>query len=491
MDDDYEFDSAPPEEVGYLWELRALNALRFSSQVCAVWRAIILKSSTLWASVLDLECLNQINEDWRNEVLRRTGQALLSLRGLIDGENEKIRSWFSSVVAENWDRIQQLDVTLSPATDHNCQAVSWMFLVQPSKYLRRFCLNIRPPTSTAICTQGITYPLQGPWLSQLRQLSLSQPNPRSIPSTYHLLDILRTMPLLESLQLTIRENLLSFYILLHCIHPGDGCCLFVEAADDSQGTIPFDGLENMQDLMFMWSSGYFKVHPPKALRIHMKQLEYRIIELPFHPAGPQTRFYSSFRPAATEHARALHHFASLDQSFFQSLTYLDIEASPDNANDSVFRFLFDLDGLEVSSMPFSTLQFLSSHLPPRDKDYITLPSLQTLTVRNIKQEVPNLGADAFNVASPFTKFLTWRQGEVPLKNLDLTECGSGLPNMGFLDTFTGLNVIWTGPGRKEESYSHWMTFPADKHISIDPLLKFGAFDIVLVVESFKFFKGPV
>lgn len=51
----------------------ALTVTRYSSQVCREWCRVLLESPTIWAISLDLQRLNQANDDWQNEILRRTG----------------------------------------------------------------------------------------------------------------------------------------------------------------------------------------------------------------------------------------------------------------------------------------------------------------------------------------------------------------------------------------------------------------------------------
>ncbi|KDR80339.1 hypothetical protein GALMADRAFT_153974, partial [Galerina marginata CBS 339.88] len=50
-----------------------LNTVRLTSQVCSHWREIILGSPIIWASTIELQILRQKSDNWRKEVMRRTG----------------------------------------------------------------------------------------------------------------------------------------------------------------------------------------------------------------------------------------------------------------------------------------------------------------------------------------------------------------------------------------------------------------------------------
>ncbi|KAF8963098.1 hypothetical protein BDZ97DRAFT_1920004 [Flammula alnicola] len=62
----------------------SLKTSRRSSQVCSHWQEIILRQSILWGSCIDFTALEQEKGDWREEVLRRTGNSLLSISAIMN-----------------------------------------------------------------------------------------------------------------------------------------------------------------------------------------------------------------------------------------------------------------------------------------------------------------------------------------------------------------------------------------------------------------------
>ncbi|KDR77727.1 hypothetical protein GALMADRAFT_411780 [Galerina marginata CBS 339.88] len=59
-------------------DIPAIHTLRHTSQVCSAWRDLALDCRSLWARVIDFNCLR--HEEWRDEVLRRTATSPLSVR---------------------------------------------------------------------------------------------------------------------------------------------------------------------------------------------------------------------------------------------------------------------------------------------------------------------------------------------------------------------------------------------------------------------------
>ncbi|KAF8903503.1 hypothetical protein CPB84DRAFT_773692 [Gymnopilus junonius] len=95
--------------------LRALTTTRYSSQVCREWRSIILGSSTLWARLLDLDLLQQEEGDWRDEILRRSGEThplwiRNTRKAMMDEMPLGLETFLLRLLDEYWDRVQKVDI---------------------------------------------------------------------------------------------------------------------------------------------------------------------------------------------------------------------------------------------------------------------------------------------------------------------------------------------------------------------------------------------
>ncbi|KAF8875862.1 hypothetical protein CPB84DRAFT_1853133 [Gymnopilus junonius] len=197
------------------------------SHVSSDWRNTILLSPILWAAVFDLRYLR--NHEWMEEVIRRTGQAPLSIIG--EGRNFKISERVFRYLEENWERISYMDVLLtnfiprisSDILEGRARAVERVLcLLQRPAPLLEICWfdirfhSVRPVTSSERIDDNlpdgfrffnnhapalvefhspILIDLRAPWLSQLRHLSLHGPL-----ETADLLQALSSMPVLEILE---------------------------------------------------------------------------------------------------------------------------------------------------------------------------------------------------------------------------------------------------------------------------------------------------
>ncbi|KAF4618870.1 hypothetical protein D9613_009651 [Agrocybe pediades] len=88
-------------------EDKCLVTLRRVSQVCSAWRSLVLSSPSLWANALDFRSLSQEGDNWRNEVVRRTGAAPLSITNLgIRGNRADDFLWV--VIESNMKRLRRV-----------------------------------------------------------------------------------------------------------------------------------------------------------------------------------------------------------------------------------------------------------------------------------------------------------------------------------------------------------------------------------------------
>jgi hypothetical protein len=129
-------------------EPRALTSTCQCSQVCQNWRRILLHASSLWGNVLDLDALSMGNDNWRNEILRRTGISLLSVSGIQQplGRSKSSREFFYSLLEKNWDRIRLLHISHDeqPVNMHGkIDEIRWSrILSSPAKHLESFQLSV-------------------------------------------------------------------------------------------------------------------------------------------------------------------------------------------------------------------------------------------------------------------------------------------------------------------------------------------------------------
>ncbi|KAF4610547.1 hypothetical protein D9613_006532 [Agrocybe pediades] len=223
--------------VSYVQLWSSLDVLRYASQVCEGWRDIVLSSPILWGKCLNFDHLTRSKGAWRAEVIKRTGDALISItcRRKLNysepgAEDEDL--FVASFIKDNWHRIRSLDIAiLSPhllgayLETHTSPAPNLIYtrctlregvdaartrrnnasqedqgrlitLAGDAPRLRTILLETSHPDLFQLPNTN-----QAPWLSQLRSLRLS-----SCAGLSQILEILKSTPLLESLGLSLHRG---------------------------------------------------------------------------------------------------------------------------------------------------------------------------------------------------------------------------------------------------------------------------------------------
>ncbi|PPQ98175.1 hypothetical protein CVT26_003221 [Gymnopilus dilepis] len=119
------------------FSLRALTVTRRSSQVCHLWREIIVGTSSIWARLIDWPLLQKLKtDDWKKEIFRRSGEYPLSIKSdewIRDGPNLKA---FTALIDIYWDRIQSLEFGLYYIMTHNAVEDIYQVLSRPAHCLQ-------------------------------------------------------------------------------------------------------------------------------------------------------------------------------------------------------------------------------------------------------------------------------------------------------------------------------------------------------------------
>jgi len=135
----------------------AISYIRSSSQVCQLWRRVILQSSIIWGQLLNINYLRQCNDCWRKEVLRRTGVSPLHVVAEVffnspDKLVAKVNDYLLSILDHQWHRIRLLHLRVHDLETDVSRRASQL-LQRPAPWLRSFRLEIVPiPWNTAIDT---------------------------------------------------------------------------------------------------------------------------------------------------------------------------------------------------------------------------------------------------------------------------------------------------------------------------------------------------
>ncbi|KAF8965023.1 hypothetical protein BDZ97DRAFT_2058152, partial [Flammula alnicola] len=165
-----------------------------SSHVCGEWRKIILGDPLLWGSCIDFRVLAQKKDHWMEEILRRTGDSLLSVVVNLDRNSAALSKFFSALLKHHWTRIRHLYIP--SRLEQFAFGELWNALVRPAPHLQSFHIYLSHPLPDVLGSSDsrsflfsgnapslrsfrasyIHFNLHTPWLPQIRELEAKQPS---------------------------------------------------------------------------------------------------------------------------------------------------------------------------------------------------------------------------------------------------------------------------------------------------------------------------
>ncbi|KAF9558641.1 hypothetical protein CPC08DRAFT_551879 [Agrocybe pediades] len=282
--------------------IKPLITARHCSQVCRRWRHIFLSSPSIWAKMIDLGSLEQKEDDWRQEVMSRAGQALLWVYGRI---TRPMLPFFLLILRNHWHRVQAIEIhEVFIATMH--RQWIWDCLKESAPNLQKLYINLAtdwhatPAISLfddnapalreiRVISYDFKFKPTAPWLRNLSRVTFSQAF-----STQEILDALNGMPRLvhfntENLNLLptshpipvqssvvhlphlkmikLRGDLFAAAIVLRSITPSRDCCLSVRLSMQLGGSLDAMEYEQYETATLNHIIPYFRLHPPSTARV--------------------------------------------------------------------------------------------------------------------------------------------------------------------------------------------------------------------------------
>ena len=131
----------------------SLHTARYTSQVCSSWRTVMLSSPSIWAHILNLDHLSFANDNWTNEVLKRTKNCSLSIYVSLEPHWRSIDLFFS-IINDCWNRLQRVAFTLSVSTRNDLHDPRWRLLNRHGPNIEIFVAFVN--TSYHLRTQPLT-----------------------------------------------------------------------------------------------------------------------------------------------------------------------------------------------------------------------------------------------------------------------------------------------------------------------------------------------
>ncbi|KDR69075.1 hypothetical protein GALMADRAFT_145798 [Galerina marginata CBS 339.88] len=441
----------------------ALETLRHSSQVCERWRRLILSSSSLWGQVINITCLE--SDEWREEVLRRTGQSLLCVLG---GNRHDGLSGYQEIAVDlvysYWDRIRWLELNFA---DSRCQdGRLWKTFERSSDVLEIFRVTLfsyeqanetytpilsdpdfvifsnHAPALRTFYAPNIRFNYDAPWLAHLHYLALS-----AAASAGDVLGMLTHMPQLE------------------CLVDEDSNAIHRTGASLSHIMAP----ALSQILILSW----FDMRPYVDFLLHVTPAARCSLGFTYNGAIPDAETLSSAKRVLSIYSRR----CDLASASEISLTLLRYQFEFEAQVHSTGPFSFDLDFRGEGPGPFETTETLFFELPQHSYDKVcrlqSLRPLFNLPTRDLPTssyrfpgdilasflpQLQKIGLASFPTAEEISTVKTFLTSRLsigkPVLTLAVATYAYDRADLIIrsLDEFTGLKIIFEQIGSEDREY---------------------------------------
>ncbi|KDR67184.1 hypothetical protein GALMADRAFT_258572 [Galerina marginata CBS 339.88] len=459
----------PPSETYF-----PLTTTRNSSQVRRSWRELILRSSSLWGKLIDLDLLDQENDDWRREVVRRSRTSLLWIRGRVTSST--LREFLFSLMSDDWGRIQKLDIHMEIRENmHEENSKAWNMLTHSAPNLQVFKLSSRysthllPTSSSPLLgtsspalrefnAPGMTFSLKAPWLSNIRCMSFSPPF--TVPDIF---EALKAMPCLEDLairsapwvptakvifpdvhlprlqNLRLRGRLSLCRPFLDNIIASSGCSLSLVTKNPGTTIPELDMSEVAHQSISRYIQPYKKSDEKKQIFIRcsgddLTIHDHKRVDTPLYFSHSFSWGIYGYPNLSTLLLKELSQFSNVTEMDLGLMNIRQL-SSKIALNLSSFRFL------EVLETNDETLKFLLDHA---DETPNIFPALHTIKLAGLNP--PEHDSDPYPAEIILPFFIRRQESGHPISIFDLSNFSfHQLYDMDFLNVLTGMKVVWRHP----------------------------------------------
>ncbi|KDR70510.1 hypothetical protein GALMADRAFT_144781 [Galerina marginata CBS 339.88] len=450
---------------------RSLITARHASQVCAGWRSLMLSSPSLWANIINLTHLDQENDNWRAEILKRTGNSLLSIIGNA-GEGRPAAEFFLSLLGDHWLRFRRIYIRIGFPAD--IEDKRWRSIQRPAPNLEILHINFPSPPQAfstiddtlfsndapslhTLTTYAINFKISGSWLSGLRRLQIFDCSvgqaiifalaEMSVLEFLDMTDVdivdihaedrswpMITLPKLKKLCLKVKFR--TLIVMIGHLNPTLGCESRYESSDVTISPLTTEDL-------FLLRRGWTAHFQCLSNYSPIDTISWAMIE-DFIELGNAVKwscdatFFFHVEVGQGErhgiHDIILH--CLLNSCDFSAVTTVELDISP--------------GGLELSKLRFAALcRSLSSVVTMHTESHTMEVLLQLCVELNGEILFPSLETIIFDTdvelkCDAIMRFLLHRlNAGIPITDFDLSDCTS--PNQDrllFLEGINGLDVVW-------------------------------------------------
>ncbi|CAA7269841.1 unnamed protein product [Cyclocybe aegerita] len=484
MDEDpCDFDKAIQD-----WGPRALTDTRSASHVWRLWRQAILSSTSLWGRLVDLEYLIHLKEEWRWEIICRTGISPLHVKGKQANKNPAFLPLLAHILDAHWERIDTLDGDL------------WYPIARPSKALKIIRINLgaldQPIHSGLSQTlfgndapelREVHFPMYlsanlyfySSWFSQLCHLTVSNSTSAPRPTLLAWLERLCGMPQLQTLslcsvfdpvledpmplpvvqlpnltELQVSHDVYSAALFLNHIEALPECRLGINTFERSS-TVEFPSRSLLiSEVLSKYSQRWFSANT-KYTNLTLETIWGTLLMEQFEQN--RSRFPDPVFAASLD----IDHNAFFLCNFRHITTlcmYIDFApgmvppGTISSLRNLMLNFVFALPEVRSLSTTMDVITQLT-RLPRGAGAPPVFPKLQTLylSVTSVVWENGHVGLVDHGLEVGEEFFRQRVEDNRPVQILDLTSC-LDLKNFSYLEKLGGMKVVWTDrEGNRQEA----------------------------------------
>ncbi|KDR74851.1 hypothetical protein GALMADRAFT_249762, partial [Galerina marginata CBS 339.88] len=379
-----------------------MTTARRSSQVCQKWRELIIQSPVIWAKIIDLGILARKKGEWRNEILRRTGETTLCITGPLDWTKSAV--YFCTLLARHWERIQKLDVWVSnfPCSGNSSTVPTLLAdtLACPApalEFLRILTSESTPDKSIIPLCPPIPDHVSAPWIPQLRAITVYEGmDSLALLAKTPLLELLRIEPSCCTLRaekhlntsridlprlntITTVQSFRDIPFILDSINTAPHCALQLICHDSMKCiTNGSNDIPALKSLLKRYSDGYFNLGDVQELRFYLTECQFYLrTDLKPAPDGMIFDFAAYTGRLPTMVPSLI--MASVGSSQLHSVTTLQIDIFPDIAALHYDIMNFFLACPSVQSIQPNQIAFEVLYAFTKDR-HVVFPSLCTLVI---------------------------------------------------------------------------------------------------------------
>ncbi|KAF8150208.1 hypothetical protein B0H34DRAFT_179737 [Crassisporium funariophilum] len=440
---------------------------RHASCVCQLWREVALGSSLLWANLIHVR---QGSAEWRGELLRRSKNSPLCVRGKIKGDDILIErhTFMMDLLMTHWSRIRTLDVTFK--RPYLFRQEMWAVFQRPAPLLQSFTVLIRkeivvtetvglhpplfgdnaPSLREFIC-RSISLDIGSRCLSNVRRLNITgKKRDRTLPTLSKMLQVLAGLPFLEELflayaflttsaplspvdlprlhELSLDQDFDGCSAFLDHVYPQDGCSLMIRVPVNN---VPENRVTRMHRALSRLTRSWFQKNKNTARHLGLSitnrafcvwyngsPVRHEDIDCPFFDVQIDCE-------NARELAIVLPLLGAFSGCHLNTITSFTFEIAlftSQNSDSNIRQFLLSLSSVQVLVASLDALDVLlplPENQSQTDVEYLSLPVFPLLHTLKLTK---NATHSTRPVEPPLLPFLTWRaNAHAPLKTLDLRE----------------------------------------------------------------------